>query len=268
MSDPAQVPEELQVLAGEYVLGVLDAAEMRAVRRRALADPAFAAVIAGWEQKLAPMAGVLPPLPPPDALWTRIEEAIAPLPLDAADDPLPARALPRVAPAAERPLVPRLRATAERAVPRPRLWPWQVISVASLAIAAGIAALVVLGPRYGVNLAFLGGAPVQVAALMPPDSHAPGFLVEARPNGTVVLTAMSTVEVPSGHDLELWILPPGGTAPAPLGVLPAAGRTLTLPHMPAAGTQLMISVEPPGGSTTGAPTGPVVYAGSLAQLTL
>jgi anti-sigma-K factor RskA len=33
--------------------------------------------------------------------------------------------------------------------------------------------------------------------------------------------------------------------------------------MPANGTQLLISLEPLGGSPSGAPTGPVVYAGML-----
>jgi anti-sigma-K factor RskA len=106
----------------------------------------------------------------------------------------------------------------------------------------------------------------RIATLMPPDGRAPGFLAEARPDGSVVLTALATVPVPQGRDLELWILPPGAKAPASLGVLPASGRRVVLSRMPAAGTQLMVSVEPPGGSPTGAPTGPVAYAGSLAQL--
>jgi len=273
MSDPSQaVPEELQVLAGEYVLGVLDGAEMRAVRRRAMTDPAFAAAIAGWEEKLAPMANAVPPLPPPDALWARIEEAIAPLAVAPEDEPIPMRsravAVVAAEPEEERPLVGRLRAATAQAAPRPRLWPWQLTSFASLALAAGVVAIVYLGPRYGLMPWTLRAPAIQVATLMPPDSHTAGFLAEAQPNGTVVLTALAPVEVPSGHDLELWILPPGAATPAPLGVLPAQGRRLTLPKMPPAGTQLMVSVEPPGGSTTGAPTGPVVFAGSLGQLSL
>jgi len=274
MSDDRHpVPEELHVLAGEYVLGVLDVAEMRAVRRRAMADPAFAAVITAWEQKLAPMANAVPPLPPPEALWARIEEATAPVALEPEDEPLRSRpvAPAAVGPHVEPPLVPRLRAAAARAAPRARLWPWQFTTFAAMAVAAGVVAVAVLptlGSRLGIPPGLIGGPPAQVAALLPPDSQTAGFLAEAQPNGTVMLTALSTVTVPSGHDLELWMLPPGGTAPSALGVLPAAGRRLTLPQMPRAGTQLMISIEPPGGSPTGAPTGPVVFAGSLGHASL
>jgi anti-sigma-K factor RskA len=90
------IPEELHVLAGEYVLGALDAGEMRAVRRQAMVDPTLAAAIVGWEQRLAPLARAVPAMPPPDALWARIEETIAPMPDEfVEDEPAPAAA-PRV----------------------------------------------------------------------------------------------------------------------------------------------------------------------------
>ena len=300
MSDtPSAVPEELQVLAGEYVLGVLDAAEMRAVRRRSMADPAFAAVIGEWERRLAPMVNAIGLSAPPDALWERIEQAIAPLaetedepqvspaarPLRAdgglgqADPPrvehVPLRAIPLVDPDAEQPLMPRLRAATAGVPPEPSVWPWKLGTALSLALAAGIAAFTIVptvATRLGLQQAAVPvtpattGAPPQVAALMPP--HTDGFLAEAQPNGTVLLTALTTVPVPNGRDLELWILPPGQKVPTSLGLLPAVGKRITLKGMPVAGTQLMVSMEPAGGSPTGAPTGPVVYAGSLDQLSL
>ncbi len=103
-----------------------------------------------------------------------------------------------------------------------------------------------------------------LAALTPANTPTPGFLAEAQPDGRLVLSALTPVPVPPGRDLELWILPKGGTQPASLGVLPAAGRQIVLPAAPAPGTQLMVSLEPQGGSTTGAPTGPVLYAGTIA----
>jgi anti-sigma-K factor RskA len=48
-------------------------------------------------------------------------------------------------------------------------------------------------------------------------------------------------------------------------VLPITGRMLTLPARPPTGTQLLISLEPRGGSPTGQPTGPVLYGGKLTQ---
>lgn len=234
---PDPIPDEMHVLAGEYVLGALDAAEMRAVRSRAAADPLLAAAIAAWERRLAPLAAAVPPEAPPTALWARLEAAIAPL--AEAPEPFPARP----AASAPRPDGPR------------RVWPWQVATAASLALAAGLAAFALL--PHG------GGKRVEVAALSPLHAAAPGFLAEARPDGSVVLTALAPPKVPAGRDLELWILPPGGTAPKSLGVLPALGRRLVLAAAPAPGTQMMVSLEPKGGSPTGAPTGPVLFAGSF-----
>ena len=268
-------PDELYVLAGEFVLGALEAGEMRAVRRQAMVDPALAAAIAGWERRLAPMIGVLTPIRPPDALWDRIADAIAPIP-DEADAPVtaaPSRIAPPPARSPDRePLIP-LRAQLERLPPprrRRRVWPWQIATAGSLALAAGVAA-VVLMPTLALRTPLRPLAErliPQVAAIMPPDSHTPGFLAQTRPDGTVVLTALSPIDVPTGKSLELWILPPGATVPKSLGVLPADGRQVTLAAAPASGTALLVSLELPGGSPTGAPTGPVVYAGKLRQQTL
>ncbi len=74
----------------------------------------------------------------------------------------------------------------------------------------------------------------------------------------------TSVPVPSGHDLELWALPEGASRPRSLGVLPAKGRVVTASLQ--AGTQLMVSLEPRGGSPTGQPTGPVLYGGRLARV--
>ena len=65
---------------------------------------------------------------------------------------------------------------------------------------------------------------------------------------------------------ELWFIAPGA-APVSLGVLSNVGDTvITLPPEIAAslkGSTLAISEEPPGGSTTGAPTGPVIAAAEV-----
>ena len=69
---------------------------------------------------------------------------------------------------------------------------------------------------------------------------------------------------------ELWLIPSGGK-PLPLGVLPADGLAqITIP--PAFADQarrdaiFAVSLEPPGGSPTGEPTGPVIGSGKLTNL--
>jgi anti-sigma-K factor RskA len=232
MSD---IPDEIHVLAGEYVLGALEPEEMRAVRRQAASDPRLAAAIARWELRLAPLAGAVPFATPPGALWQRIEEAIAPLPDEPADD-------------------------VETLPPRLRLWQraglWRGTTAAALALAAGLAFIAYLP---------IPAAPPHIAALTAPDTPAHGFVVEARADGQMTVRPLSPSAVPSGRALELWILPRGGQKPSSLGLLPGSGRTLSISGIPQDGTQLMVSLEPAGGSTTGAPTGPVLYAGTLTR---
>jgi anti-sigma-K factor RskA len=78
-----------------------------------------------------------------------------------------------------------------------------------------------------------------------------------------VLTALSPDAVPPNRDLQLWLLPPNAQRPQSLGLLPASGRTVSLPGPQAVGAQLLISLEPQGGSPTNLPTGPVLYGGAL-----
>ena len=49
--------DEIEALAGEYVLGTLDADERRAAEARIVADPTFRTAVADWERRLQPLAG-------------------------------------------------------------------------------------------------------------------------------------------------------------------------------------------------------------------
>jgi anti-sigma-K factor RskA len=66
------------------------------------------------------------------------------------------------------------------------------------------------------------------------------------------------------RSFELWALPDTGAAPVSLGVLPDAGREvhiLSAAQMRAiaGASKVAVSMEPRGGSPTGAPTGPVQF---------
>jgi anti-sigma-K factor RskA len=66
---------------------------------------------------------------------------------------------------------------------------------------------------------------------------------------------------------ELWIIPADGK-PRSLGLMPAGGPS-SMPVAPGhkphlhQGATFAISREPPGGSPTGAPTGPVIASGKI-----
>ena len=75
MSDP----RDDDLLAAEYVLGVLPLAERRAAAQRAEVDGAFAARIADWEGRLAPLDAATPEGVAPDLLPV-IEARLFPAP--------------------------------------------------------------------------------------------------------------------------------------------------------------------------------------------
>ncbi len=76
MSDDRSLPPEAQdpddLLAAEYVVGLLDGAAWRAARDRALVDAAFAMRVQAWEARLSPLNAEYPEATPPDLLG-RIE---------------------------------------------------------------------------------------------------------------------------------------------------------------------------------------------------
>ena len=69
--------DEFDALAGEYVLGTLDAAERAAVAARREREPALDQAIIAWERRLGPLDAVSPEIEPPDGLFARIEARIA-----------------------------------------------------------------------------------------------------------------------------------------------------------------------------------------------
>jgi anti-sigma-K factor RskA len=128
---------------------------------------------------------------------------------------------------------------------------WQATTVGSLAIAASLTAFIVLHQPE----------PPRVAVLTPLSGGAPVLMATVERSGVVVIRPTAQIAVPTGKDLELWALPQGATKPRSLGLLPPSGTKLVAQLAP--NTQLLVSLEPKGGSPTGQPTGPVLYGGWL-----
>jgi anti-sigma-K factor RskA len=82
------------------------------------------------------------------------------------------------------------------------------------------------------------------------------------------IVTLATIAANPQQVYELWALPRDGKPPVSLGLLPRQGdiaRPLTDRQSAAllAAGKLAVSIEPPGGSPTGAPTGPVVMVGVI-----
>jgi anti-sigma-K factor RskA len=227
--DHTGMPDD-ELLAAEYALGVLDGADRRAAAARAAREPAFAALVAAWEERLTPWAGELDEVAPPSHLWANI-----------------AAALP--APTAR----------------HPGLWRdlafWRGLTLVSGVLAAAcLAALLYVGVP--------NPQPPLIASIDGGGHH--HFIVTVDPqHGTVAVLPASFAAVP-GKVPELWLIPPGGK-PHSLGLLPVS-RMVTLALPPnlivdaKPKTVLAVSLEPPGGSPTGQPTGPVIASGELTTL--
>lgn len=130
------------------------------------------------------------------------------------------------------------------------------------ALAAAVALIAVLAGGFLVWRVSVPQFAV-VAAIAPADAP-PVWNIELDRD----LTRLRAVTVGSppehaGRSLELWALPAEG-APVSLGLLPASGRlerTLTASQAAAlrVSPNVAVSLEPAGGSPTGAPTGPVLF---------
>jgi anti-sigma-K factor RskA len=221
-------PEARDALAAEYVLGTLEAREAAAVAAALARDPDFAATVARWEARLAPLTALAAPEAPPPDLWRRIEGALDPAPKAAA---------------------PWWRRLAD---------PWRIGALGATAVAAGLAALLLFRPAP---------APMLMTVLLT-DRDQPAWLVQAD-REAIRLASLNTRPAPPDRVLELWALPQGATAPTSLGLIPADGRITVRPATirPHPGMLIEITLEPPGGSPIGRPTGPVQFIGRLSAAT-
>jgi anti-sigma-K factor RskA len=90
-----------EVLAAEYVLGTLDAAERAQAQRLIASDPAFAAMVGDWERRLGELNVLVAPVEPPPAILERIKTRKAsgdPVVEVLAPEPPAAEAVPPVEP--------------------------------------------------------------------------------------------------------------------------------------------------------------------------
>ncbi|MBC7780446.1 MAG: anti-sigma factor [Proteobacteria bacterium] len=136
------------------------------------------------------------------------------------------------------------------------LWPSLAAVSAVLALAVAITVLRPEAPRF-TDIAQLAGdkAPATVTAALSSD------------RGLLQLRASQPSTAPSGSSYELWLLPADGSAPRSLGVVGALDARVTVPVTQVSelrrGAKLAVSIEPTGGSPTGAPTGPVILVGEV-----
>jgi anti-sigma-K factor RskA len=218
-----------EMLAAEYALGVLAGTEREAATRRVARERAFAALVAKWEERLAPWAADIPEIAPPPQVWERITAALP-------------------------------------SAPGQHVGFWQ-----SLVFWRSFGMVSALAAACLAVLLYLSAGSQQAALVASIEGQGQRIFVASVDVKRATVTVMPAAYRPDPTRVpELWLIPSGGK-PLPLGVLPADGLAqITIP--PAFADQarrdaiFAVSLEPPGGSPTGEPTGPVIGSGKLTNL--
>lgn len=71
-----RLPQDHQDLAAELALGLLEGEERAEALRLHLADPAFAAEVEAWRDRLSPLLDTIPAQSPPAWLWNAIDARV------------------------------------------------------------------------------------------------------------------------------------------------------------------------------------------------
>lgn len=217
-----------EVLAGEYVLGVLTAEERAAFELRMVREPELAHLVAEWQARLLPLDQGLTPVMPSPGVWHRIGRSIRPQ------------------------------------QPRRRMAWWDRLDLwrgwAAIATAAAFGLLVLLGVERAPT--------PQLVAVLHDSNGRPLWIVSAGSDASRLVARPLGSSDERARIPELWLLPRDGRPPVSLGVLDRQGNNRRALGAPAralleAGAGLAVSLEPAGGSPTGQPTGPVISSGAL-----
>lgn len=224
-------PKLRDMLASEYALGTLRGRARERFEHLMRDDADLRRTVTEWDERLAPMAQAVAPVHPPRRVWRKIEQRI------------------------------------HRSEPRASLYRsldfWRGLAMVSSSFAFGLLLFFAFAPQRET-------APSYVAVLLD-SKNQPALTVQYNEGERALeVKIVQASTLADDRSLELWTLPTGA-APRSLGLLPSAGRIRVELAIDQAGTMatipaLAVSLEPKGGSPTGAPTGPVLYSGPLLRL--
>ena len=230
-------PELRDKLAAEYVLGTLIGRARARFQSLLRYDAGLKQLVADWEARLAPLALAAGEIAPSPRVW---------------------RALARRIGGGER-----------SAGWLTGLAFWRGLAVTSTAFALVLAGFIGMAPRPE--------PPMAMVAVMSDDRVTPAMVVawpkmaEMRQPHIRVKVVQDHPVMASGTSWELWMLPEGKGAPVSLGLV-TTDRDQVMKLKPALAARMesawavAMSIEPAGGSPSGAPTGPVIFKGQCVKI--
>lgn len=219
--------DDIDALAGEYVLGTLSPGERRGAEARLATDADFRAAVAAWQARLQPLADDAPPVEPPAGTYDRILQRLE---------------LPPALYGAEGVIA--LRRSLNR---------WRIGTALAVILAAGLLGMVIHDRSRPPSGEFV--------AVLTAEGAKPAFVATVDvAKGTLSIRRIGEASPPD-KSYELWAVEPN-TAPKSLGLVENASLTRALP-VPARDLVLAVSLEPKGGSPTGVATGPILFTGQM-----
>jgi anti-sigma-K factor RskA len=222
-------PNDIDGMAAEYALGTLDRADREAVASARVTDTILDQAVVDWERRLSPMIETAPEVAPPGNLYSKIEKRI-------------------------------FGSASQQAV----IKPWR-----SFAMAASLAFVLIAGAALYEKVA-VNSTP-QFVAILEKDHGGPNIMVSFNEKDLTLTVRSTAASAPANKSYELWLVA-DGSAPKSLGVLSAEdSKSIILNNLSPTtirNSTMAISLEPSGGSPTGAPTGPVILTGKFAPVTL
>ncbi len=230
-------------LAAEYVLGTLRGPARRRFEALLPAHPALREAVQAWQERLVLLAASEEGVEPPERVWQAVQRRL-----------FASTAATTTTPASAR----------ERGAWRALAW-WRALAGAGFV--ATLAMVLVLNqtpePQAPVVVVLQANPDVAQAAQAVFGTQA-AFVASVSGDGrALVLRPLAELPAPAQKALELWAVPAQG-APRSLGLVQAGGTTtVTRAQLLRNTAAFAVSVEPPGGSPTGAPTGPIVSLGRL-----
>jgi anti-sigma-K factor RskA len=272
---PRAAPDDMSLtlsedmMAAEYVLGTLDPDERDDAKARIASDFSFAALVQHWERRLGELHALTGDVEPAAAVWDAIKAKLA------TAAPSAEMRLPEVGPPAPPP-------AAEGAPPLR----WRNLSVllGSLAVTLllfVVASLVTPGllpgrlrpkPEAGAPSAGAEAAsPVRFVAVLQRDATSPAFILTVDvTNRNLTMRHVSAPREP-GRSYELWLISNKFPAPRSLGLVSTGDFTqwsdVALDDPASIGdATFAVSLEPEGGSPTGAPSN-VIFLGKPVEST-
>jgi anti-sigma-K factor RskA len=245
------VKRDLDILAGEYALGTLDADDRSEAERLKASDVGFARAVSEWEERLSPLSEAVTPVNPPASAWNKIESALA------APASSSSTALSELA--------------AQMVDLKRSLAIWRYATMGAVAAVVALAVVWV----GGLDTPSRPAPPEErYVAMLQSDKGETGFVITMNMHGKQFAIRPVSAQAHASKSYELWaIMKDGKKSPMTLGLVgTGAYAMMDAPveidgKMLEKGVQLAISLEPEGGAPKGRPMGPVMFAGLLVKQT-